>query len=134
LYFVALPTVILLPAFSFIHPLGLAGHSDEDSGGEQEKMSSPIFEGRGTMLLKNMRVNTVWIGANIIFELETGKASNVLVLVYRAEDATVWRTSEEANRYLSFVAPRAQHMQWFVDPPTPQRPQGYVIRGVQTVE
>jgi hypothetical protein len=81
-----------------------------------------------------MRINTVWIGANIIFDMETGKASNVLTLVYRAEDATVWPTAQDANRYQAFVAARAGHMQWFVDSPTPQRPLGYVIRGVQMVE
>lgn len=77
--------------------------------------------------------NTVWIGANIIFDLETGKTTNVLVLVYRQEDASSFLTKQDADFYFNFVSSRAQHLQWFLDPPTPQRPKGYVIRGVQTL-
>jgi hypothetical protein len=75
--------------------------------------------------------NTLWIAANIIFDLETGKTTQVLMLVNREVDATIFQ-EKEATTYFSFVQRRAQSVQWFLDKPTPQRPQGYVIRGVQT--
>ncbi len=76
--------------------------------------------------------NVFWIAANIIFELGTGKTTDVLMLVNRAEDATVFATEGEAHTYLSFVQSRAPRIQWSIETPTPQRPQGYLIRGIQT--
>ncbi|MGA2904210.1 MAG: hypothetical protein ABSD98_10290 [Candidatus Korobacteraceae bacterium] len=75
--------------------------------------------------------NTFWIAANIIFEMATGKTSEVLMLVSRESDATVFATEREAETFLRFVEVRAQTIRWFLDPPTPQRP-NYVIRGEQT--
>jgi hypothetical protein len=76
--------------------------------------------------------NTFWIAANILFDLGTGKTTPVLMLVNRVDDATVFATEPEASNYLSFVQNRSKDIQWSLVPPTPQRPQGYVIRGVQT--
>ena len=53
------------------------------------------------------------------------------MLVNREGDAAAFNTLKEAQTYLAFVQARAGQIQWFVDPPTPQRPQGYLIRGVQ---
>jgi hypothetical protein len=75
--------------------------------------------------------NTLWIAANLIFDLDTGKTSNVLMLVNQESDATIFKDLSEGQKYLSFVQVRAGSIQWFLDPPIPQRPQGYVIRGVQ---
>jgi len=75
--------------------------------------------------------NTFWISTNIIFDLGTGKTSQILMLVNREGDAAAFNTLKEAQTYLAFVQARAGQIQWFVDPPTPQRPQGYLIRGVQ---
>ena len=75
--------------------------------------------------------NTFWIAANIIFELGTGKTSQVLMLVNRADDATTFATAAEAQNFLQFVQSRAAHIVWFLEPPTPQRPKGYLIRGEQ---
>jgi len=76
-------------------------------------------------------VNNLWIAANIIFDLATGKTSQVLMLVNRPTDATIFTTQAEAQNYFSFVAIRAPHISWVLEPPTPQRPQGWVIRGQQ---
>ena len=77
--------------------------------------------------------NTFWIAANIIFDLGTGKTSQVLMLVNREVDATVFASLEEARKFLTFVVSRAQDIQWSIDVPTPQRPRGWIIRGVQTI-
>jgi hypothetical protein len=77
--------------------------------------------------------NTFWIAANIIFDLGTGATRQVLMLVNRDSDATIFLTESEAKGYLSFVKNRATHIEWFLDPPIPQR-QGWVIRGVQTTK
>ena len=74
--------------------------------------------------------NTFWIGANIIFDLETGATRQVLMLVNREFDATSFE-EKEANTILAFVKQRAAHITWSLDKPTAQRPQGYLIRGVQ---
>jgi hypothetical protein len=54
------------------------------------------------------------------------------MLVNRDSDATVFDTQAEGINYLQFVKIRVPHIQWFLDPPTPQKPQGWVIRGIQT--
>jgi hypothetical protein len=74
--------------------------------------------------------NVFWIAGNIIFDLNTGETKNVLMLVNREADATVF-AQMDAQNYFSFVSSRAPSVQWFLDPPTPQRPQGWVIRGMQ---
>jgi len=76
--------------------------------------------------------NTFWLGANIIFDLETGKTTRVLMFVWRAEDASVFATKQEAQDYLAFVQRRATDIKWFLDAPTTQRPHGFLIRGEQT--
>jgi hypothetical protein len=76
--------------------------------------------------------NKFWISANIIFDLVTGATSQVLMLVNNVSDATIFETEKEAQDYFSFVKRRAENISWFIDGPTPQRPQGWVIRGVQT--
>jgi hypothetical protein len=76
--------------------------------------------------------NIFWIAANIIFDLGTGATTQVLMLVNRESDATIFQTEQEAQTYFSFVSLRSPHLQWFIDPPTPIKPQGWVIRGMQT--
>jgi hypothetical protein len=78
--------------------------------------------------------NIFWIAGNIIFDLNTGKASSVLMLVNRESDATVF-SEQDAHAYFSFIRQRAQSIEWFLER-SPQRalgPEGWVIRGVQTV-
>ncbi len=76
--------------------------------------------------------NQFWIAANIIFDMGTGATREVMMLVNREIDATIFGTEAEARLFFDFVCVRAQHIQWFLDPPTPQRPQGWVIRGLQS--
>lgn len=77
--------------------------------------------------------NQFWIAANIIFDVSTGDRRNVLMLVNRPDDATVFPSEADARRYFMFVTPRAPEIQWSLEPPNPQRPQGWVIRGLQSV-
>jgi hypothetical protein len=78
--------------------------------------------------------NQFWIAANIIFDLATGKTSQVLMLVNRPTDATIFASEPDAQNYYNFVIMRAQNIQWFLEGPTPQRPQGWVIRGQQVMQ
>ncbi len=79
-----------------------------------------------------VRTSILWIAGNIIIDTTTGETNQVLMLVNRESDATVFDTETEARRYLLFVQTRIQNIQWFLDEPTPIRPQGWVIRGIQT--
>ncbi len=79
-----------------------------------------------------IRTNRFWIAANILFDTATGETRQVLMLVNRESDATIFDTEPEALNFLSFVKVRAPQIQWFLDAPTPVRPQGWVIRGVQS--
>jgi hypothetical protein len=76
--------------------------------------------------------NKFWIAANIIFDLNTGATSQVLMLVNRELDATIFETEKDAQVYVSFVEHRARNIKWHLDPSS-QRP-GWVIRGLQTTE
>lgn len=78
--------------------------------------------------------NQFWVAANILFNIDNGATSNVMLLVNRPDDATEFKTFEEASTYLSFIQSRATHIRWSIEAPTPQRPFGYRIRGVQAVE
>lgn len=78
--------------------------------------------------------NQFWIAANIIFELGTGQTKEVLMLVNNVLEATVFPSEQEAANFYNFVRSRASTVQWFLDPPTPQRPQGWVIRGIQEMQ
>ena len=53
--------------------------------------------------------NTFWVAANIIFDLRTGATTQVLMLVNRESDATIFETENEAQTYLSFNIPRAAY-------------------------
>lgn len=76
--------------------------------------------------------NTLFIAANIIFDLETGKTTQVLMFATRESDATYF-TKEDADLYLNFVKQRApKNIQWTVYP-TNQRTGMYVIQGIQNV-
>jgi len=75
--------------------------------------------------------NTFWIGANILFDLETGRTSQVMLLVNREDDATTFK-EEDARSYLAFVKRRAADIQWSLAR-SKTRPDMYVIKGVQNV-
>ena len=75
--------------------------------------------------------NILYIAANILFDLETGKTTQVFMLAPRESDASVF-TLQDANSYLEFVKRRAQHLEWSVQASN-ERPGAYVIRGVQYV-
>src|SRR6266571_1225938 len=62
--------------------------------------------------------NTFYIAANIIFDLGTGESKQVLMLVNKAEDASVF-SSTDAQKYLSFVSVRAPKIVWSVEPLNP---------------
>jgi hypothetical protein len=79
--------------------------------------------------------NTFWIGANILFDLETGKTTQVFQLVYREEDATTM-PMQQATTSLSFVESRAARfspdIKWSIEKSV-LRPALFVIKGEQNV-
>ena len=77
--------------------------------------------------------NQFWVAANIILDLGTGGRSNVLMLVSNEREATVFDLINDATTYFEFVKRKAPEIYWSLEPPTPQRPQGYIIRGVQVI-
>ena len=82
-----------------------------------------------------MNINTFYIAANIMFDLETGKTTQVLLLATGESSATYF-TKTDAENYLAFVVPRAErfakNIKWTIEP-TSQRTGMYVIQGVQYV-
>lgn len=108
-------------------------------------MSTVIVSGK-----KRVPTNTFWIAANIIFELGTGQTKEVLMLVNRVEDATVF-TELDASNYYVFVTTRSKGISWSIEPAmsppgmsplsallaaaNPHPPVGnrFVIKGVQHV-
>lgn len=80
-----------------------------------------------------MNINNLFVAANIIFDLETGKSTQVLMFVTREGDATYF-SKEDADLYLGFVKVRApKDIKWDIHQ-TNQRPGKYIIQGVQHVE
>jgi outer membrane cobalamin receptor len=73
--------------------------------------------------------NTLYIAANLIFDLETGKTTQVLQLANREDDATNF-TQAEVNTYMNFVKERARNIQWHIEKSN-QRPGTFVIKGIQ---
>lgn len=69
-----------------------------------------------------------------MFDLGTGEKKEVLLLVNRIEDATVF-TEQDAMNYVQFVAKRATNISWTVEPLTTghnlERLGRFVIKGVQ---
>ena len=82
-----------------------------------------------------MFINTFYIAANILFDLETGKTTQILLLATN-ESAATYFTRAEAENYLNFVVPRAErfakNIKWTLEK-TNQRTGMYVIQGVQHV-
>lgn len=74
-------------------------------------------------------INNFWIGANILFNLETGLTNQVLLLVNREKDATIF-SEQDAQTYLMFVKNRAANIRWFVEKSS-ERAGMFVIRGEQ---
>lgn len=77
------------------------------------------------------RANTLYVAGNIIFELDTGKTTRVLMIVAREDDASVF-TEADANAYLGFVKRRATEIQWSVQPSS-EREGMFIIKGVQNI-
>ncbi len=75
--------------------------------------------------------NNLWVAANILFDLETGKKTEVLLLAPREADATYF-SKADAELYMNFVKQRARNIEWTIYP-TNQRPGMFVIQGVQHV-
>jgi hypothetical protein len=78
--------------------------------------------------------NVFWIGANILFDTRTGATNQVLMLVYREDDASTF-TQDDAKSYLSFVESRAAQItkiDWSIQRSI-RRPGFFVIRGEQYV-
>jgi hypothetical protein len=81
-------------------------------------------------------VNIFWVAANVMFDLGTGEKKEILLLVNKVEDATVF-TEQDAQNYLAFVSRRATNIVWSVERLTIgnklQRLGRFVIKGVQYV-
>ena len=77
--------------------------------------------------------NTFWVGANILFDLETGKTTRVLQLVFRQEDATLFN-EDDANNYYTFVTRRTTQdkIVWSIERSL-VRHGFFAIRGEQSV-
>ena len=78
--------------------------------------------------------NVFWIGANILCDMRTGETKQVLMLVYREEDASTF-SQEDAFSYKSLFESRAAQfakIDWSVHKAT-TRPGVFVIRGEQYV-
>ena len=96
----------------------------------------PIVSAMGTRIPATT-VNTFWVAANVMFDLGTGETKQVLLLVNKVEDATIF-TSQDAANYLNFVAVRAQNIVWTIEPliernTLPRLDSRFVIKGVQHV-
>jgi hypothetical protein len=75
--------------------------------------------------------NVFWIAGNILFDLATGRKSDVLMLVNSENDASVF-SQVDAEAYVQFVRSRAPNVRWSVEPSRmPDRSGLYVIKGVQ---
>jgi len=78
--------------------------------------------------------NVFWIGANILCDMRTGETKQVLMLVYREEDASTF-TQEDAVSYKSFFESRAAQIakiNWSIHRAA-ARPGLFVVRGGQYV-
>jgi hypothetical protein len=70
-----------------------------------------------------------------MFDLGTGEKKEILLLVNKVEDATVF-TEHDAKNYIQFVSARAQNINWTFEPLTAggfRRAGRFVIKGVQYV-
>jgi hypothetical protein len=82
--------------------------------------------------------NTYYIAANIIFDVTTGETKQVLMLVNKPEDATIFAYGAAEN-YANFIRVRAQKIVWSVEPVKPKFglppliTDRYIIKGVQYV-
>ena len=76
-------------------------------------------------------VNTFYIAANIMFDLETGKTNQVFLLSSLEAEATPFSQSD-ADMYIKFVKQRARNIDWSIVPSV-ERPGMFLIKGVQYV-
>jgi hypothetical protein len=87
--------------------------------------------------------NTFYIAANIIFDLGTGESKQVLMLVNKVADASIFN-AEDAQNYVNFVKVRAPKIIWSIEPLNPPQPhlpflrpygelEKFIIKGVQYV-
>jgi len=96
------------------------------------------------MPIVNTTPNAFYIAVNIIFDLATGETKNVLMLVNKPEDASIFNAADAQN-YANFVTRRASKIYWSVEPvlshqvsplglprfqPEPER---FIIKGVPHV-
>jgi hypothetical protein len=58
--------------------------------------------------------NTFYIALNIIFDLATGDARNVLMLVNKPQDASIF-SATDAQNYKNFVSARASKIIWSIE-------------------
>jgi hypothetical protein len=78
--------------------------------------------------------NVFWVGANIIADTATGETKQVLMLVYREEDASAF-TRQDADKYLNFFSARVSRItqiSWTIQT-SRTRPGFFVIQGEQYV-
>jgi hypothetical protein len=86
--------------------------------------------------ISTMPTNTFYIAGNIIFDTATGETKSVLMLVNKAEDASIF-SAEDAQKYANFVMARAPKIVWSVEQLTIghdlERLGRFIIKGVQYV-
>jgi hypothetical protein len=76
--------------------------------------------------------NTFWIAGNILFDLNTGKKTDVLMLVNHEVEASFFKRVD-ADAYRDFVAARAPNITWIVEATNLRGSGMFVIKGVQNV-
>lgn len=79
-----------------------------------------------------LKTNTFWVAANFTIDLDTGKTTRILTTANHQSDAAEFHAQQDAQKFYDFVRARIPEVQWFIDPPTPQKP-WFVIRGTQTI-
>jgi hypothetical protein len=75
--------------------------------------------------------NVFWVGANILFDLKSPLTQEVLLLVYREEDATIF-SDANAENIKSAVSVRAPNIVWSLQR-LKSRPGFSVVKGEQDV-
>ena|ERR1700735_2968607 len=81
------------------------------------------------------KTNTFWIGANLLFDTQTGATNQVLMFVHSEAEASPF-PEPDATAYLNFVSVRADRfnpgIKWTIQPAR-LVPQRFVIKGEQDV-
>lgn len=79
--------------------------------------------------------NNLWIGANLLFEAQTGKTTQVFQFVFREEDATALSriAAENVQQFVSVRSAPFAKISWSIEPSSTRRG-FFVVKGLQEVD